>query len=51
MRVVRVGLAPADWVIVRGLQRARPGGKVTPQRERLLLSGTPADRSITKAQE
>ncbi len=51
MRVVRDGVAPADWVIVRGLQRARPGGKVTPQREPLLVSGTPADRSIVKAQE
>jgi len=51
MRVVREGIAPADWVIVRGLQRARPGGKVTPKRERLLLSETPANRPIVKAQE
>ena len=51
MRVVREGIAAADWVVVRGLQRARPGGKVTPQRERLLLSGTQAARSIMKAQE
>jgi RND family efflux transporter MFP subunit len=51
MRVVREGIAAADWVIVRGLQRARPGGKVTPQRERLLLSGTPANKPIVKAQE
>jgi RND family efflux transporter MFP subunit len=51
MRVVREGIAAADWVIVRGLQRARPGGKVTPQREQLLLSGTPANSPIVKAQE
>jgi RND family efflux transporter MFP subunit len=51
MRVVREGIASADWVIVRGLQRARPGGKVTPQREGLLLSGTPNSRPIVKAQE
>jgi len=51
MRVVREGLAAGDWVIVRGLQRARPGGKVTPQREQLLLSDTPANRPIVKAQE
>jgi multidrug efflux system membrane fusion protein len=51
MRVVREGIAAADWVIVRGLQRARPGGKVTPQRERLLVSGTPATQPIVKAQE
>ena len=50
-RVVREGIAAADWVIVRGLQRARPGGKVTPQREPLLLSGTPANSPIVKAQE
>jgi RND family efflux transporter MFP subunit len=51
MRVVREGIAATDWVIVRGLQRARPVGKVTPQRERLLLSGTPANKPIVKAQE
>jgi len=27
MRVVREGVAPEDWVIVRGLQRARPGAR------------------------
>jgi len=51
MRVVREGIAAGDWVIVRGLQRARSGGKVTPQREQLLLSDTPANRPIVKAQE
>lgn len=30
-QVVRSGLAPDDKVIVNGLMRARPGGKVTPQ--------------------
>jgi len=29
LRVVRSGLAPTDRVVVKGLQRARPGGKVT----------------------
>lgn len=29
LRVVRSGLAPADRIVVRGLQRAQPGGKVT----------------------
>ena len=32
LRVVRQGLAPGDWVVTRGLQRARPGGKVAPKR-------------------
>ncbi len=31
MQVVRSGLGPEDKVIVNGLMRARPGGKVTPQ--------------------
>jgi multidrug efflux system membrane fusion protein len=32
LRVVRQGLAAGDWVITRGLQRARPGSKVEPKR-------------------
>lgn len=35
LRVVRSGLTPSDWVIVNGTQRARPGGKVTPQRTKI----------------
>ncbi len=31
LRVVRSGLAPGDRVIIGGVQRARPGTKVTPQ--------------------
>ena len=34
MRVVKSGVTTADWVIVNGIQRARPGGKVTPQRSK-----------------
>ena len=30
LRVIRSGLAPTDRVIIDGLVRARPGGKVTP---------------------
>jgi RND family efflux transporter MFP subunit len=30
LRVIRSGLAPSDRVIIDGLVRARPGGKVTP---------------------
>jgi RND family efflux transporter MFP subunit len=50
MRVVREGVAAEDWVIVRGLQRARAGGKVTPQRE-MPAPGAPTERPIAKAQE
>jgi RND family efflux transporter MFP subunit len=32
LRVVREGIAGEDWVITRGLQRARPGLKVEPKR-------------------
>ena len=38
MRIVRSGLSPDDWVIVRGVQRARQGQKVTPSREPIKLS-------------
>jgi RND family efflux transporter MFP subunit len=31
LRIVRTGLAASDRIIVSGLQRARPGAKVTPQ--------------------
>jgi RND family efflux transporter MFP subunit len=44
LRVVRNGLKETDWVIVRGVQRARPGQPVTPKREPLKVSsaGGPA---------
>jgi membrane fusion protein (multidrug efflux system) len=32
LRVVEEGLQPGDWVIVNGMQRARPGAKVDPER-------------------
>jgi len=32
LRSVAEGLAPGDWVIVNGIQRARPGATVTPQK-------------------
>ena len=38
LRVVREGLAEADWVITRGLQRARPGLKVEPKRVSIEVS-------------
>jgi RND family efflux transporter MFP subunit len=51
MRVVREGVGPEDWVIIRGLQRARPGGKVTPKREVPDLPGPLAAKPVVKAQE
>ena len=38
LRVVREGVAGADWVVTRGLQRARPGGKVEPKRVAIEVS-------------
>jgi len=38
LRVIRQGVEPQDWVVTSGLQRARPGQKVTPNREVLRLS-------------
>ena len=42
LRIIRAGLAGEDWVIIKGLQRARPGQKVTPKREPLQVSTAPA---------
>ncbi len=48
LRVVRTGLKPEDWVVIKGLQRARPGQKVAPTREVLKVTdaaaGSPALR-------
>ena len=38
LRVVREGIAGTDWVITRGLQRARPGLKVEPRRVAIEVS-------------
>jgi RND family efflux transporter MFP subunit len=32
LRVIEEGLRPGEWVVVNGLQRARPGAKVEPER-------------------
>ncbi|MGH6816369.1 MAG: efflux RND transporter periplasmic adaptor subunit [Hyphomicrobiaceae bacterium] len=38
LRVVRDGLTAEDWIVVKGLQRARPGLKVAPKREPIKVS-------------
>jgi RND family efflux transporter MFP subunit len=38
LRVIRTGVESQDWVVTSGLQRARPGQKVTATRETLRLS-------------
>jgi len=43
LRVVQSGLTPADWVVVNGLQRARPGGVIKPKRVEIASpAATPA---------
>ena len=41
LRVVREGLSPSDRVVVRGLQRIRPGSDVAPE----LVAMRAADRA------
>jgi len=43
LRIIRSGLKADDWVVVRGVQRARPGQKVTPKREPIQLSAAPSE--------
>jgi RND family efflux transporter MFP subunit len=42
LRVVREGVAAEDWVITKGLQRARPGLKVEPKRVAIAATEVPA---------
>jgi RND family efflux transporter MFP subunit len=49
LRIVENGLRPEDWVIVRGIQRARPGAKVAPEQKDLKELMT-ADEKTAAAQ-
>lgn len=49
LRVVRSGLTPDDRVIVNGLQRARPGQKVTAQNGTIKAEEAKADAPVTSA--
>jgi len=40
LRVIREGLADGDWVITKGLHRARPGQSVAPKRVTLTVSAS-----------
>ncbi|MCI0453548.1 MAG: efflux RND transporter periplasmic adaptor subunit [Candidatus Dadabacteria bacterium] len=42
LRIIREGLKPEDWVIVKGVQRVMPGVKVDPQKEKI----TPKDENF-----
>lgn len=49
LRVIEEGLQPGDWVVVKGIQRARPGGKVTPERMEMSALTTSAIRAAASA--
>ncbi len=51
MRVIEDGLKNDEWVIVNGMQRARPGGKVDPEKvdmASLKVSGTQSAAELPK---
>lgn len=43
MRIIRDGLKPDDWVVLRGQQRVRPGQKIVPRRTPLAVSDATGD--------
>ncbi len=43
LRVIRSGLSASDRVIIAGMQRARPGQKVTPESGKISAGGQPAN--------
>lgn len=49
LRVVRSGVAADDWVVTKGLQRARPGLKLNPRREPIKVSDAAPSHSPTTA--
>lgn len=48
MRVVLDGLTANEWIVVNGLQRARPSKPVTPKRESQAVAAIGASASTTK---
>ena len=49
LRVIEEGLQPGEWVVVNGLQRSRPGGKVAPERTDMATLATSAMRAAAEA--
>ena len=49
LRVIEKGLKPGDWVIVNGLQRARPGNPVTPEKAPMPLPPGAAEQPPAQA--
>jgi hypothetical protein len=51
LRVIEKGLKPGDWVIVNGLQRARPGAEVTAEKAPMPLPPAAQEALPPAAQE
>lgn len=54
LRVIEAGLEAGDWVIINGLQRARPGAKVEPERAEMPIDETRSENiaaTVTEAQD
>jgi multidrug efflux system membrane fusion protein len=49
LRLIRSGLEPTDRIVIDGLQRARPGGKVTAQDGKIEAIAPPATAAATAA--
>ena len=47
LRVIEQGVTANDWVVINGLQRARPGAQVTPERSQM-NDAPPTDKSKTQ---
>ncbi len=47
MMVIKKGIQANDRVIISGIQRARPGGKVHPKEAQLVTAASPADQTGT----
>ena len=51
LRVIEEGLRSEDWVVVNGIQRARPGGKVGPEKTDMALLTSSALRTAANAEK
>ncbi len=45
LRIIRNGITPEDWVIIRGQQRVRPDQKIAPKRAPLKVSDAEQERT------
>lgn len=49
LRIVRDGITESDWIVIKGVQRARPGSKVTPERAPIVPPETAASAEPTSS--